>query len=119
MNVKARHRKRDSLLVKKFCLTFVGRPKFVELIKKFKYKVVICQRFIKNIISVKRSMITAISKYWSQRPKVLVKMEQEEVERETTTCYEKIASTSSHPSKKNVAISERDSRKENGLMMNL
>ena len=78
MNVKARHRKRDSLLIKKFCLTFVGRPKFVELIKKFKYKVVICQRFIKNIISVKRSMISAISKYWSQHePNILVKMEQE------------------------------------------
>ena len=113
MNVKARHRKRDSLLVKKFCLTFVGRPKFVELIKKFKYKVVICQRFIKNIISVKRSMITAISKYWSQHePKVLVKMEQEEVERERQRAMRKLqARRRTQIRKKNVAISEREIQK--------
>ena len=34
MNVKARHYQ----LIRKFCLTFVGRPKFVELIKNLNTK---------------------------------------------------------------------------------
>ena len=73
----------------------------------------ICQRFIKNIISVKRSMITAISKYWSQHePNILVKMEQEEVARERQRAMRKLqARRRTQIRKKNVAISEREIQK--------
>ena len=113
MNVKARHRKESSQLIRKFCLTFVGRPKFVELIKKFKYKVIICQRFIKGVHDVRQSMITTISKYWSKlESDVLVQMELEEVRRERQRAMRKLkARRRTQVRKKNAVISEREIQK--------
>lgn len=113
MNVKARHRKQSSALIRKFCLAFVGRPKFVEMVKKFKYKVIICQRFIKGVHDVRQSMITAISKYWSKlEPNVLVKMELEQVKRERQQALRRLkAKRRTQVRKKDAAISEREIQK--------
>ena len=62
MNVAARHRRQNGAIMRSFCNQFVGKSKFVELIRKFKYKVIIMQRFIRAAHQITQSQITAVFK---------------------------------------------------------
>lgn len=80
MNVAARHRTSAAKLLREFCQQYVGKSKFVELIRKFKYKMMKLQRFIRDAHNVTQAQITAISKYWSAHEhRVLMEMEIEAI----------------------------------------
>ena len=83
MNVAARHRTSAAKLLRGFCKDYVGKSKFVELIRKFKYKMLRLQRFIRDAHNITQAQITAISKYWSAHEhRVLMEMEKEAIAEE-------------------------------------
>ena len=64
LNLQTKKRKEHSGLLRQFCVDYCSTSQFKVILKKYRWKIILCQRTIRKFIECKRARVTALMKLW-------------------------------------------------------